>query len=138
MIKRVSKVDYLKVNSVGSASFLQIGDSNLIHSVTRALAVQRQKELFFGNEGDFRLFPIFNRLIPLTPILAPITMHPTPFSPPIKVGRIDIIAVASASIVHIGSSEHIQIETRIKHIRQFDTTADSSIIGPFVPLAPQA
>ncbi|UTW69103.1 spore germination protein GerPE [Anaerobacillus sp. HL2] len=31
-----------------------------------ALAVQRQKQLFFGNEGDFEQFSIFTKNIPKT------------------------------------------------------------------------
>ena len=100
---------------------IQIGDSNEINGLTRALAVQRQREVFFSNEGDFSLFKIFSYPLPLPPINEPITIHTTHLNPIIKVGSIDVLAVSSASFLHIGSTEHIQMETRILHIRQIET-----------------
>ncbi|WP_312475562.1 spore gernimation protein GerPD [Neobacillus sp.] len=47
------------------------------------------------------------------------------------VGNIRIIGVASSSIVMVGDTETIQLATT------FDTPAESLIIGPFVPLAPE-
>ena len=48
MFKRISKVDSFKLVKSGLlASTIQIGDSNEINGLTRALAVQRQREVFF-------------------------------------------------------------------------------------------
>lgn len=47
------------------------------------------------------------------------------------VENIKIIGVASSSIVLIGDTESIQLAST------FDTPAESLIIGPFVPLAPE-
>ncbi|CAH2713527.1 putative spore germination protein GerPD [Neobacillus rhizosphaerae] len=47
------------------------------------------------------------------------------------VGDIRIIGVASSSIVMVGDTETIQLAAT------FDTPAESLIIGPFVPLAPE-
>ena len=70
------------IHSIGQIrSFLplliQIGDSNEINGLTRALAVQRQREVFFSNEGDFSLFKIFSYPLPLPPIDEPITIQTT-------------------------------------------------------------
>jgi spore germination protein PE len=126
MIKRTANVNSISINSLGSSSCLQIGDSKEIHNVTHALAVQRERELFFENEGDFEAFSIFNRLQPLTPQLVDVEMQTTSLHPIIKVGKIDVLALSSSAILHIGHSEHIQSETRIKHIRQLETVGKQS------------
>lgn len=126
MLKRTSKVDSLKVDSVGNSSVIQIGDSNVLKAFTRALAVQRQKELFYSLEGNFDSFKIFSYSLPLPAINEPITIQTTALDPMIKVGTIDVIAVASASCIHIGSSEHIQTEARTLHIRQLESTENNS------------
>ena len=65
------------VKSVILASTIQIGDSNEINGLARVLAVQRQREVFFSNEGDFSLFKIFSYPLPLPPIDEPLTIHTT-------------------------------------------------------------
>jgi spore germination protein PD len=47
------------------------------------------------------------------------------------VGTIRITGVASSSLVMVGDTETIQLAST------FDTPAESLIIGPFVPLAPE-
>jgi spore germination protein PD len=47
------------------------------------------------------------------------------------VENINIIGVASSSLVMVGDTETIQLACT------FDTPAESLIIGPFVPLAPE-
>ncbi|WP_066068440.1 spore gernimation protein GerPD [Neobacillus soli] len=47
------------------------------------------------------------------------------------VENIKITGVASSSLVLIGDTESIQLAST------FDTPAESLIIGPFVPLAPE-
>lgn len=47
------------------------------------------------------------------------------------VGDIRITGVASSSLVLVGDTETIQLSST------FDTPAESLIIGPFVPLAPE-
>jgi spore germination protein PE len=124
MLKRISKVDSLHVDSAILSAVIQIGDSSHINSFSRAIAVQRQKELFFTFEGDFRLYPIFSYSLPLPPIDEPFTMQATSLNPMIKVGSIDVRAMSAAPVLHIGSSEHVQAEARIMHIRQFETAPE--------------
>nr|WP_295971199.1 spore germination protein GerPE [uncultured Bacillus sp.] len=121
MLKRTSKVDALSVVSTGLASVIQIGDSHIINSLARAIAVQRQRELFYSNEADFGLFNIFSYSLPIPPINEPITFHTVTENPFIKVGSIDVIAVSAASILHIGSSGQVQNEARTLHIRQLES-----------------
>ena len=76
---------------------------------------------FLFNEGDFSLFKIFSYPLAPPPIYEPITIHTTSRKPIIKVGSIDVIAVSSSAFLHIGSTEHVQLETRVLHIRQIET-----------------
>ena len=98
MLTRTSKVDSLRSNQSFLPLLIQIGDSNEINGLTRALAVQRQREVFFGNEGDFSLFKIFSYPLPLPPINEPLTIHTTSPNPIIKVGSIDVTAAQYLSI----------------------------------------
>lgn len=118
MLQRTASVKNIEIDSLAIASVFQIGDSNLIQGYSRAIAVQREKELFFGNEGNFADFPIFSEPIPLTPISENINMSRQNFNPFLKVGKIDIIGVSSSSIIHLGNTNHVSLETRVKHIRQ--------------------
>ncbi|KAA9027511.1 spore germination protein GerPE [Niallia endozanthoxylica] len=117
---RTSKVDSLKVDSSALSSVIQIGDSTCITAFSRAIAVQRQNELFYSNEGNFNSFPIFSFQLPIEPIVEPITIGSTSLHPLIKVGSIDIIGMSSAAVLHIGNSRHFQGESRTLHIRQLE------------------
>lgn len=116
MLRRTSIVDQLKIDTVIIASVIEIGDSSYIQSFSRALAVQREKSEYFGNEGSFQ-HPVFYEPIPFQSIDTNFTMQTDQLHPVIKVHSIDINGVSAASIVHIGSSTHISMESRIKHIR---------------------
>jgi spore germination protein PD len=50
----------------------------------------------------------------------------------ICVGDIRVIGVSSSSLLMVGDAQTIQLAAT------FDTPAESLIIGPFVPLSPEA
>jgi spore germination protein PE len=118
MPERTVVVDKVDVESVAIASVLQIGDSNRIQGFSRAIAVQREAEIFFGNEGNFANYSIFSEPIPLSPITEQVQMSRQNICPCIKVGRIDIIGVSASGVVHLGNTRHVSMEARVKHIRQ--------------------
>jgi spore germination protein PE len=116
---RTSYVHSIHVDTVGFSSIIQLGDSTAIQGFSRALAVQREAELFYGNEGNFSTYPVFFEPIPLPPITENLSMQiNNRLSSCIKVNDINIIGVSSSSLLHIGNSETVQMEVRIKHIRQ--------------------
>jgi spore germination protein PE len=117
MYKRYSIVDSVEANIVSFASVFEIGDSNRILPRANVLAVQREKELFFGNEGNFAQFSVFNEPIPLPPITEKVTMLKNDLNPVIHVRNINILGVSTSSVFHIGSTCFISSEARIKHIR---------------------
>ncbi|WP_040204488.1 spore germination protein GerPE [Neobacillus jeddahensis] len=118
MLQRTSYVDKIDVEVLSFSSIFQIGDSCFINGLSRAMAIQREAEIFYGNEGNFSTYPVFSEPIPFQPITEPFTFRIHNPKPIIKVQTIDVIGFSSSSILHIGNSKHISLEARIKHIRQ--------------------
>lgn len=121
--KRNSLVKCTDIKSMLFGSVLEVGDSVHLRGHTEALAVQRRKQLFYADEGDLRSFSAFHKPIPLPPVYEPLTIKDKINDiPNIRVGNIHVITVSSASILHIGSTNHIAMEARVKHIRQISQT----------------
>jgi spore germination protein PE len=121
-MKRTSIVKNLKVLSVTSSSNLLVGDSFKLIARSRAIAVQRQIAVFFANEGEFEDYPLFTKEIPQPNIDEQVNMSVVHESPYIKVRNIKVIGVASSSTLQIGSTRFIDLESRLKHFRQFVTS----------------
>jgi spore germination protein PE len=118
MLQRTSSVDELNVKIAAFASTIQLGDSCIINGYSRALAVQREVETFYGNEGNFSSYHVFSEPIPLPVINENLPYMSHNLNPIIKVKKIGIIGISSASILHVGNSKDISMEVRVKHIRQ--------------------
>ncbi len=119
MLRRITCVDHIKIDSVSFSSIFQIGDSEQIQAISRALAVQREAEIFFDNEGNFNAYSIFSEAIPFQPADAEnVTFSTHNLNPVLKVRNIDIMGASSSSVVHLGNSCNIAMEARVKHIRQ--------------------
>lgn len=118
MLQRSSCVDSINIEIVSFASILQLGDSSIINGLSRAIAVQRETEQFYGNEGNFSSYSVFSEHIPFQPIEEPIAFVRNNPNPIIKVNKIDIIGISSSSLLHVGNSKHVSMEVRVKHIRQ--------------------
>lgn len=117
MLQRTSAVDKINIDTLLISSVFEIGDSCYIKGFSRALAVHREAEYFNDQEGNYSIYPIFSEPIPLLPIEEEISIKTTQLNPVIKVKNIDVIGVSASSIIHIGNSQHISMEARIKHIR---------------------
>lgn len=85
---------------------------------SRALAVQREAEIFFDDEGDFAQYKVFSEPVPLPSIYEPVIMDTFQVDPVIRVGTIDVKGLSAASIIQVGSTPYISMESRIHHIRQ--------------------
>lgn len=117
MLQRTSVVNHIKVETLSFSSILEIGDSTFTQGFSRAIAVQREAEAFFGYEADFRSYSAFQIPIPFSPITENISMYSQQLKPITKVQNIDVIGVSASSILQIGSSKHISMEARVEHIR---------------------
>lgn len=119
MLQRITCVDNITIDAVSFSSILQIGDSEQIVALSRALAVQREAEIFFDNEGNYNAFPLFSEAIPFQKEMRENVIFSTQnLNPVLKVRNIDILGTSSSSIVHLGNSRNISLEARVKHIRQ--------------------
>jgi spore germination protein PE len=118
MLQRSSVVNSIKVNSASFASTIQLGDSRMVNGFSRALAVQREADVFFAKEGNFSNYRVFSEPIPFLPISEKMSLSTHNSLPLIKVNTISILAMSSAAILHVGNSENVSLEARVKHIRQ--------------------
>ena len=118
MLQRSSVVNAINVTSASFACTIQLGDSRIINGFSRALAVQREADIFYAKEGNFSAFPVFSEPIPLPPISENLTISTHNTHPVIKVNSISILAMSSSGILHVGNSETVSMEARVKHIRQ--------------------
>ncbi len=118
MINRMSNVTSAYVNSVGLSSVFQIGDSLQITPTTNALAVQREEERYYGYEGDTSMYQTFQEEIPQPIIYEAVITNFFHENPRINVHMVNITALSSSSVFHIGSTKDIISEARVKHIRQ--------------------
>lgn len=121
MLKRFSVVNSINIISLTSSSQLQIGDSSINDLNSRTFAVQREKELFFGHEGDFNAYDIFKKPVYFLPINESFIMTKRNMGNQITVNQLKVIGITSSSIVQIGSNDYNYGETRIKNTRQFGT-----------------
>ncbi|WP_400246403.1 spore germination protein GerPE [Niallia sp. JL1B1071] len=134
MLQRTSVVDLIKVSTVSFSSIVEIGDATYFQAISRALAVQRQKELFYGNEGAYEDYAVFKEPIPLIPITENVECHFENMKPIIKVHHINITGISSCSLLQIGNCRHMYAETRIKHIRQIEQTIATEVGNNLIQL----
>jgi spore germination protein PE len=124
MLKRCSLVNELSGISLSFSSVYQLGDSQTIFSTTKALAVQREKEYFLGSEGSFDS-DVFNKTVELPPVESNVIVNRMNLSP-IKVNCMKVQATAFSSIIHIGNTCNVYMDSRVKHIRQLEGDAEYS------------
>ncbi|GKU81724.1 spore germination protein GerPE [Niallia sp. NCCP-28] len=134
MLQRTSVVNKAKAVVLSFSSIFEIGDANYFQAMSRALAVQRQKKIFYGIEGSFNDYPIFSEPLHLPPIEEEITCHFENLKPIIKVNNINITGVSAASLLQIGNCRHLYAEARIKHIRQLDAPKATSLENNLIQL----
>jgi len=126
MFQRTSVVNNINVKTGIFSSILEIGDSHLIQGFSRALAVQREAEIYFGDEGKFEQYSTFLEPIPQLSINENIIMNKQNLNPFIKIINMDILAISTSSIVHIGNTCHVSLENRTKHFRQLLPSEEQS------------
>ncbi len=116
---RGSVVKTMDIKNMIFGSVVEIGDTVHLRAYTDALAVQRNKELFFGNEAHFKNYNTFKKPIPIPPLPRPVPIiRKYNEHPDIKVGNIHLITISSSAIVQIGTTSNIHSEARVLHIRQ--------------------
>lgn len=117
MEKRTSSIQHVKLTELDTTAIFEIGDSQEIKPISKAIAIQRERAIFLANELHFEDFFIFSMPIPYPISDQSVEMIRINEIPHIQVGHIDLFNVSSSSVVHLGSSECLLSESRIKHIR---------------------
>lgn len=117
MEKRTSIIQQVKLTELGTTAIFEIGDTKEITPVSKAIAIQRERAIFDVNELHFEDLFIFTMTIPQPPVDRSVEMIRINESPQIQVGHIELFSISSSSVFHLGSSESLQSESRIKHIR---------------------
>ena len=77
----------------------------------------RDTEIWIRNEGDLINFHIFNRPTIFPALYEPLIVKTNNVKGKIEVGKVDVLGVASSSLIQIGSNNKMKSETRLKHIR---------------------
>ncbi|MBS4210666.1 spore germination protein GerPE [Bacillus sp. FJAT-50079] len=123
---RSSHVKDIRVKSMLLGAVMEVGDSVHLSAHSNVIAIQREKEIFYGNEGNFQEIPLFTEPIPLpTPPFMPPIIHKVNEIPNITVNCISIIGISASAIFHIGNTDHVSLESRIWHQRQLEERTNS-------------
>ncbi|MED4585961.1 spore germination protein GerPE [Brevibacillus choshinensis] len=117
MYCRTSHVHTFTNISIDASSVIEIGDSEEINAIANILAVQRDKAIFYENEFQFGDYTAFCEPLPLPVDQEPICLLTFHETPSIRVDKVNVSFAAASSLIHIGSSECVQLETRVKNIR---------------------
>ncbi len=118
MNPRISIVKNIKIQNVVDCSTANFGDSIDVTPNARIFAVQREVPIFFENEGDnIDTYPTFSRQIPKPSINERINVRTINKSPFIKVDGLYILSLTASAILHIGSTQVINNEARLKIFR---------------------
>jgi spore germination protein PE len=117
-MKRTSVVQDMFVSSVQFASTVFVGDNLVVDPRTRAIAVQRERADFLGDEGDFDKYPLFRRPIPQPGLNTTVNLSIVNESPYISVSRVKAVSLSTSAVLQIGSTAIIDAESRIKQFRQ--------------------
>ena len=127
MLKRNSITKSLEIKSILFGGVLEVGDSARIAPQCSVIAVQRERQLFYGGEGNFALFSTFSEPFGVPSAYAyslPIVRR-YHLLPNIQVESVNIKGISTSGIVQIGSTEAVKAQSKILHIRQlFDKAAD--------------
>jgi spore germination protein PE len=120
LYKRTSLVNGVGVSSFAESSICQVGDSNEIIAYDAVFALQKRLGSFSGNEGAVEHDTLSKKEMPFPAYPTEVNMavfHEVPF---INVNRIRVIGISSSSLLHIGSTNRVFMQAKIKHIREYD------------------
>jgi len=126
---RTSVVNSIIIKSVSTSSLVAVGDADCLKARTCALALQRQVAVFFDHEMEFSHYPLFNKPFPEQSIDEKVIMHIENQTRFIKLGQLNVLGVAAASTLQVGSSSQVDLETRIKQFRHFCTSAETGSLS---------
>ena len=121
MWQRSSRVENISIQLLTFSGVVQLGEVNYIDDYRLTLAVQREHELFFGNEAPIELFQTFYKEPEFEPIYENIRMTFQHKNPCIHVNKICLQGVSNSGIMHIGNGDWVNLNSRTLHIRHLSS-----------------
>ncbi|MDQ0217573.1 spore germination protein GerPE [Peribacillus cavernae] len=118
MFSRISRVKSFSSQTLSFSSTLQIGDCTYIDGHSETFAVQREAELFWGNEADVLPYPIFYSPSVFLPVAEDVKTTFINNHPFIETGNVNIVGISASSVIAVGNIRHARMRSRVKHIRQ--------------------
>ncbi|OXM16774.1 spore germination protein GerPE [Paenibacillus herberti] len=127
---RTSYIGSVEMITVGLSSVIQFGDTGTINAKSTGIAVQRQLDHRVGGEVDFSGYSLFS--MPFNPMpeesldeadVRTIRSNPVPA---IQLGSLYVITCSSSSILLGGSAVEVNLESRLKHFRQYAYSLQST------------
>ena len=118
MWDKTSIVNNVHVTLISRGSTFDIGEIQYYYSVDNVLAYQRERELFYGQEGNFGDYKVFYSVPDFEAIDEDIHMDIKNTNPYLFVDSIRSQAFAGSCLLQIGNGRFIHSETRVMNIRQ--------------------
>ncbi|MCQ6267466.1 spore germination protein GerPE [Fictibacillus sp. WQ 8-8] len=138
MIPRTSEVNHIHIRSMLFSSIVNIGDTDQFAAFSQALAIQKYEPTFDLALSGLINFPNYQAFTIPRPRPTPpkeVTMESYNDPAYIRVGVIDILGISTAAMLHIGGIQNIDLESRVKHIRDYRTNPDPKNLA-IVPVSP--
>lgn len=132
MWQRSSCVENISIKLLTFAGVVQLGEVTYIDDYNITLAVQREHELFFGNEAPIELFKNFYKEPEFEPIYENIRMTFQHKNPCIHVNNICLLAVSNSGFLHIGNGDWVNLNSRTVHIRQLSKWSEKEFEKEYV------
>jgi len=129
---RLSVIGFLDINAVIFSSVVFIGDNWLIAPRTRVIAVRRDFPSFFGNEGRFEDYPLFQRDWPRLPVPADVHFVKRDEGV-IQVDLVRLTSLSTSAMFQAGSTHTVRSESRVKQFRQLASTNPAAFSHPPAP-----
>lgn len=126
MWQRTSRVDKIVTDVISFAGVVQLGEIKHLDCYRISFALQREQELFFGNEASLELFKKFYKEPEYEPIYEDIKITFQHNNPCIFVKEINLIAISNDAVLHIGNGDWVELESKTVNIRQLSSWSKSS------------
>ncbi|WP_017470580.1 spore germination protein GerPE [Amphibacillus jilinensis] len=117
MIVRTATINSIRIIAIASSAILNVGDCKVSQPYSREIAVQKIAGITGEEAEQYDDYKIFARKNPRFVNLPDQPIRIINDRADITVDTINILGVNSSSHVQIGQCDHMQAETRIKHIR---------------------
>ena len=115
---RTAIVGDVIVRSLLLSSVVDVGEIGSMFPASQVFAVQRERSVYLGNEGNLEQFPIFRQSFARIQSTEGVELDIRNRIPVIRVRSVDIYGISTSSVLQIGNVGVVDATNRTKHIRQ--------------------